>query len=243
MAMTEEERRKARNEASKRWYAAHKAAKAAQNKAKPAAKKVEAKLAKPKKEKPKKDPKEAIQKAISKIIKAAIKITPALLKIIKGVAPLLGDAYKAGDPKFAKKVAAQLKGLGFSVETSPDGKAQVGWSAFRAFRVPKAPDPADDGAPFVPFPAPGDEKFEEPEKPVEVPVDPAKLEGIEAGAEGPVEIDDPFGPADEGEEDANEGYENEDEEDEDDPFGDEEDDLDGRADMMREIEAQGGYDD
>ena len=260
MAMTEEERRKARNEASKRWYAAHKAAKKAMKKAakkaeaKPAAKKAEAKpavvQARPK---PPKDPNAGLQKQVDKILKRGAKPVAEVSALIKEIGPVLAEIYKTGDEKFVKKsVGALRKAFDLGIETPPDGKGSVTFVRAKAFRCPKAaaPGPAEPADKpdelFVPFPAPGDEQFEEKEpEPVEIPVDPAKLDEIPAGGgDDPVDVDvdggdDPF--ADEDDEDKD--PDDEDDEDLDDEDRLDDDYLNGRAEMMGEIDAQGGYDD
>lgn len=253
MAMTEEERRKARNEASKRWYAAHKAAKKAAKKAaaKPEAKKVEAKpAAVQKRPKPAKDPNAGLQKQIDKLIKRGAKPVAQVSALVKEIGPVLAEIYKTGDEKFVKKsVGALRKAFDLGIETPPDGKGSVTFVRAKAFRCPKAaaPEPVEDGAQFVPFPAPGDEQFEEKEpEPVEIPVDPAKLDEIPAGGgDDPVDVDvggdgdeDPFG----GDEDEDKDPDEDGDEDEDEDNLDE-DWANGRAEMMGEIDAQGGYDD
>ena len=261
MAMTEEERRKARNEASKRWYAAHKAAKAAK---KPAKKQVEAKPTKKVALKPMKKQKaekpQNFQKRVAKTVKAFAGPVAKVEKLVKDVAPLLAEIYKAGDEKETKKLVRDLsRGLGLSVAVSSDGKASVEWSVVRTFRVPKtqtpAEEPAENAAPELPPEEPVSqpdefEESEESEEPVEVPVDPAKFNGIPSGEDAPpVDIDDETQDDEDDEDDLLGGDEDEDEDEDDDEDEDEDeepdpdDDLEGRAEMMREIEAQGGYDD
>lgn len=206
MPMTDEERRAARNAASKRWYAAHKAAKKAAAKAgakqKPA-KKVEAKPAKP--AKPTKKTRAKAAKPVSKgrdPLREAEKLVKKFAKVAAGIKPMLCDAveildraYRGGDEKYVGKVERVLrKGLGIGI-VDDGAKTKAGIEAWSkgirmpAFRLPVkelAEEPAVEPVPEEPVPeepAPEEPVQEEPatEKPTEVPVDPAMLTGVEEG--------------------------------------------------------------
>ena len=243
MAMTEEERRKARNEASKRWYAAHKA----QNALNPRSGRKSVK----------KDPTAETQKRIDKLVKAFAGPVAKTKKLLKEAASLLTDIYRTGDETLVILSAQTLsKGLGLSVTRTEDGKVSVAFASEKTFRVPKtATKPAKDGDVFVPFPPPDGAEPETETKPVEIPVDPSELENVADGQETAdiqvTDFDDPLKDDDDEDDDDWDDDDDDwdDDEDDDDDEGDEDDedgddaDLDGRAEMMREIEAQGGYDD
>lgn len=268
MAMTPEERRAARNAASRRWYLAHKAAKAASNKAgqkqakqaaKPKARKAEAKPAKPQNG--------GLAKRLDKFVEKGTKAADAFKALVKDAAVLIAEAYKSGDEKLVAR-ACRAFGRKLSLEVAPcpdDGKAMLSVSiGAKVFRVPKAQKAEQPAA--TPAAAPKAEAKhaslapdgEEEKAETVVTVDPATLAGIEEGTVAAPAAE----PADEDEdEDEDEDKDPTDEErlaelrdkDPDDLTDDEREELAqadegddwsaGRADMMREMEAQGSFDD
>jgi hypothetical protein len=262
--LTEEERRRRRNEASRRCYLKRKAAQAAAQAAKnpkPKARAVEAKPA-PRPAPKKGDPVAMAEKIVKKFAKTAAGVKPMLAE----AAELLKAVYPAADQKTTEKVERILaKGLG--VKAVDDGaktravltaaSKAVKTPAFRLAKPAEEPveEPAEENAQFVPFPDPDKLEDEDPE-PAEVPLDPETIEKIDAGeiaAEDAVKNDD-FDEEDEDETDE----EDEDKDDEDKDEDDEEDEdarrerderridddwASGRWDMMREMDAQGSFDD
>lgn len=263
--LTEEERRRRRNEASRRCYLKRKAAQAAAQAAKnpkPKAKAVEAKPA-PRPAQKKGDPVAMAEKLVKKFARTAAGVKPML----KEAAEFIGAVYKSEDQRVVEKVERILaKGLGVSFAGTPSDpleKTRVCLDAVSkavktpAFRLAEpAEEPAEDGAQFVPFPDPDENGDEDPE-PAEVPLDPETIEKIDAGeiaAEDAVKNDDFDDEEDEDETDE----EDEDKDDEDKDEDDEEDEdarrerderridddwASGRWDMMREMDAQGSFDD
>jgi len=247
MAMTDEERRAARNAASRKWYEAHKAAKAAQNKAgkaKPKAKKVECKP-KAGKAKPKAAAKAGcakLEKQVDKFAEKAAKATEAYKAALKEAAALFGEVCKSGDEKLVLKASkAFSKKLSLEIALSPeDGKAELtpAIQPPKAVRIPKSK------------PAVADKSEEDKPKEKAETVDPTTLTGIDAGepAEEQEDEDDDKTDAERlaelREKDPDERTEKEQEELEElEELEQAERDAEGQADTMRELEEQGAYDD
>lgn len=259
MAMTEEERRRARNEASKRWYAAHKAAKKATApktgaKQKPA-KKVEAKSARAAKP-AKKAAGTDVQKRIDKLVKKNEKVASAAGILLKEAASILADVYKTGDQKLIDKTTKLFaKRLSIAVEPDGDGRMAAKFTGAKSFRAPKqAVSKENTDEVFVPF---------EPDKPAEEPkeisVDPSLLTGVEEGTvtKSDLEAQQPVNLDDEDDEDPDSDPDEDEEEKDPEDMDDEEyakyrerqaeketdEFFEGRAETMRELEEQGAYDD
>jgi len=253
MAMTPEERKAARREASRRWYEKQKAL-GAKNPAagkggKPAAAKVKAVPARKAKAPAKKAPDAGeFEKRFAKLAAKNAKAVGQVKALVKEAGALAGEAIKALGQEKADAVAKWLK-RGLSLSLSADfaeGKASVAFSADKQFRVPKA----KAAAAALPEP--------EPEKPVEVAVDPAVLEQAEEGKAlreedvvpppeaGCGEPDEWADPEDEGEDEEVDPDEMDDEEREEweaeEAEREAEREREGRADMFRELESQGGFD-
>ena len=252
MAMTEEERRKARNEASRRWYAAHKAAKATMAPEKGAkqkpVKKTEAKLARAVKS-TEKAPNQDIQKRIDKLIKKNERVVSASETLLKEATAILTDVYKTGDQKLIDKTTKLFaKKLSIAVELDGDGRMVAKLTGAKTFRVPKAATACVQPAPDV-----GDEPPSE-EEPKEISVDPSLLTGVEDGTIARSDIETPSSDYDDEDLDPDED-EDEDEKDPDDMDDEEykrylerqaekESDafFENRAERFRELEEQGEYD-
>lgn len=258
MAMTEEERRKARNEASKRWYAAHKAAKAAKNKllkARP----VEFKKANPK---PAQDS-EKLERALDRFVEKGTKAADAYRDLVKSAAETLGEVFKSGDEKLIAK-ACRLVGKKLSLEVKPmpeDGKAEIAVSiGAKLFRIPKA-KPAPVAKEPEPDESPKETEETELAKHKVVAVNPSLLTGIEEGSVTTADVDasqedsqdDPDCDDEEcdGECDEDEEEEKDPEEMDDDEYArhlerqaerQAEEWATGHADVMHEMEKQGAYD-
>lgn len=226
--LTPEEIRARRNEASRRWYAAHKA-KGAVNKAVNKAVK-NADFPAAKKAAPvKKADGELIMKRVDRLVKKNIKAVGQVKGLMKEAAEILGDTYKTGDEKLIASVQKALgKNLCIQVDAQtlePEGNAKKAVSfavGAKLFRVPKrkgTPDGA--GADQAGEPAAAREKTAEPGpgvsdvQPKEIPVDPSKLEGVESGEAAEADIDSLAG-----------GETDDDEEDRDAEEEEEEDDVD-----------------
>ncbi len=246
MAMTEEERRRARNEASKRWYQAHKAAKAAMNRL-PKAKAAEAK-------KPAAGAK--LEKAVDKFVDKGAKAAETYRGLVKSAAALLADVYRSGDEKL---VANAVKAFGRRLSLEVEADPATGWGVVRSgdlgeskFRVPKAkPAPEEargavEDGPCVSDPDTADDRV--------VPVDPSILTGVgEDEVLKSSDVDSQPGYRDDDFDDEDDDFDDEDDEDFDDEDDDEraerrrrreEDDwAEGHDDMMREMSEQGAFDD
>ena len=250
MAMTEEERRQARNEASKRWYQAHKAAKAAMNK-----------LPKAKTAEVKKPGGAKLEKLVDKFVDRGVKAAETYRGLVKSAAGILSDVYRSGDDKLvAKTVKTFGRQLSLVVEADPS----TGWGVVKSgelgeskFRVPKA-KPAGQEAPsdetgVSPGPEPGEEEDDKI-----VPVDPSVLTGVgEDEVLKNSDVDSQPGYRDDDLDEDDEDFDDDDDdydEDEDDEGYDEdraerrrrreEDDwAEGHDDMMREMSEQGAFDD
>lgn len=243
--MSEDERRRRRNEASRRCYLRRKAELAAQaqpvrakNK-KPKAKTVEAKPARAKPARRGPDPIVAAERLCKTYAKVANGVKP----MIKDAAEFLGIVYKSEDQRVAEKVERILaKGLGVSVSrlaSDPVEKTRVCIDAVsKAVKTPKfrltAETPAEpEPEPLQPEPA----EPEDEDEPAEVPVDPALLEKVDAGEvdkseiELPQDKDDKSDEDDEDDSDLDEDDEpeNEDEDDEDDEDDESEEAQERRA--------------
>ena len=255
MAMTEEERRKARNEASRRWYAAHKAAKAAMAPEKGAkqkpVKKVEAKPARAAKP-DEKAPNQDIQKRIDKLIKKNERVVSASEVLLKEATAILADVYKTGDQKLIDKTTKLFaKKLSIAVEPDVDGRMVAKFNGAKTFRVPKTAATTR----VQPAPDTGDAPPSEEES-KEISVDPSLLTGVEDGTIARSDIETPSSNYDdEGLDPDEDEDEDEDEKDPDDMDDEEykrylerqaekESDafFENRAERFRELEEQGEYD-
>ena len=255
MAMTEEERRKARNEASRRWYAAHKAAKATMAPEKGAkqkpVKKVEAKPAGAAKL-AEKAPNQDIQKRIDKLIKKNERVVSASEVLLKEATAILADVYKTGDQKLIDKTTKLFaKKLSIAVEPDVDGRMVAKFNGAKTFRVPKTAATTR----VQPAPDTGDEPPSEEES-KEISVDPSLLTGVEDGTIARSDIETPSSNYDdEGLDPDEDEDEDEDEKDPDDMDDEEykrylerqaekESDafFENRAERFRELEEQGEYD-
>ena len=249
MAMTEEERRQARNEASKRWYQAYKAAKAAMNR-----------LPKAKAAEVKKPGGSKLEKAVDKFVDKGVKAAETYRGLVKSAAAILADVYRSEDEKLvAKTVKTFGRQLSLVVEADP----AAGWGVVKSgelgeskFRVPKA-KPAEQAAPPVGTGVSGLEPVVEEDDKI-VPVDPSVLTGV--GEDEVLKNSDV---------DSQPGYRDDDLDEDEDDFDDDDDDLDededdeeydedraerrrrreeddwaeGHDDMMREMSEQGAFDD
>ena len=264
--LTPEEIRARRNEASRRWYAAHKAKGAVNKAGKKAVKNADFPAAK-------RADGELIMKRVDRLVKKNIKAVGQVKGLMKEAAEILGDTYKTGDEKLITSVQKALgKNLCIQVDArtlEPEGKAKKAVSfavGAKLFRVPKRKGTPDDvGAdPAVGLSAAREKTAEQGPgvsdvQSREIPVDPSKLEGVESGEAAEADIDSLAG-GETGDEDEDD-RDAEEEEDEDDVDEDElsdeereerrrhraekdaedfqEDYLSGRGDMMRELNAQG----
>lgn len=258
MAMTEEERRAARNAASKRWYAAHKAAKKTAKAATPkaGAKQKPAKKAEAKPARAKKAAKKAagvdVQKNIDKLVKKNEKVASAAGVLLKEAASILADVYKTGDQKLIDKTTKLFaRRLSIAVEPDGDGRMVAKFAGAKAFRVPKqAASKENTDAVFVPF-----EPDAPAEEPKEISVDPSLLTGVEDGTVTKSDLDAQAAEAEDEDEDSvpDEDEDEKDPEDMDDEEYEEyrerqaeketDEFFEGRAETMRELEEQGAYDD
>lgn len=269
-AMSEEERRQRRNEASRRCYLKRKAELAAQ--AQPVGAKNHKSKAETKPARRGPDPIVAAERLCRTYAKVANGVKP----MIKDAAEFLGIVYKSEDQRVVEKVERILtKGLGVKVgrlESDPAETTRVCVdAASKAVKTPKfrltPAEPEQDVEP-----EPDVEPEQQPEiedEPAEVPVDPAFLEKVDAGEADKSEIEIPQDKTDEDDEDDEDEIDSEDDEDEDEDDEDEDDEDDeseeaqerrvrrrrreesdnireyesGRWDMMGEMGAQGAFDD
>lgn len=267
--ITDEERRRRRNEASRRCYLKRKALAA---KAKPKARPVKAKPAAAKPAKPAKPSgKElaaASAKLAEKLVKKYAKVAAGVKPMVKEAAELLATVYKSGDQRAVEKTERILsKGLGVAVVDANEPKSKVRLEAvskavkspgFRAARhAVSAAAPAEDG----------ETEDGETEAPAEVLVDPELLAKIDAGEADKSEIDaqgadgdglgeDPDEDLDDDSDEDPDGEDGDEDEDEDedsgedgsrsrrsDPSGGEDEYSRGRWEMLGEMGAQGAFDD
>lgn len=198
--LTPEEIRARRNEASRRWYAAHKAKGAVNKAGKKAVKNADFPAAK-KAAPVKKADGALIMKRVDKLVKKNIKAVGQVKGLMKEAAEILGDTYKTGDEKLIASVQKALgKSLCIQVDAQtlePEGNAKKAVSfavGAKLFRVPKrkvTPDGADQAGDL----AAAREKTAEQGpgvsdvQPKEIPVDPSKLEGVESGEAAEADID------------------------------------------------------
>ena len=238
-AMSEEERRQRRNEASRRCYLRRKAELAGQ--AQPVGVKNHKSKTETKPARRGPDPVVAAERLCRTYAKVANGVKP----MIKDAAEFLGIIYKSEDQRVVEKVERILsKGLGVKVgrlESDPIETTRVCVdAASKAVKTPKfrltqaEPEPQQDVEP-EPEPEPEVEPDVEPEiedEPAEVPVDPAFLEKVDAGEADKSEIEIPQDKTDEDDEDEidseDDEYEDENEDDED------EDDEDDESEEARE---------
>ena len=198
--LTPEEIRARRNEASRRWYAAHKAKGAVNKAGKKAVKNADFPAAK-KAAPVKKADGALIMKRVDKLVKKNIKAVGQVKGLMKEAAEILGDTYKIGDEKLIASVQKALgKSLCIQVDAQtlePEGKAKKVVSfavGSKLFRVPKRKG-TPDGADQAGEPAAEREKTAEQGpgvsdvQPREIPVDPSKLEGVESGGAAEADID------------------------------------------------------
>ena len=272
-AMSEEERRQRRNEASRRCYLKRKAELAAQ------AQPVGAKNHKSKTEtKPTRRGPDPIV-AAERLCRTYAKVANGVKPMVKDAAEFLGIIYKSEDQRVVEKVERILsKGLGVKVgrlESDPIETTRVCIdAASKAVKTPKfrltpaEPEPQPD---VEPKPEIEDEPDVEPEpdvedEPAEVPVDPAFLEKVDAGEADKSEIEIPQDKTDEDDEDEIDSEDDEDEDEDEDDEDDEDDESEeaqerrtrrrrreesdnvreyesGRWEMMGEMGAQGAFDD
>ena len=200
--LTPEEIRARRNEASRRWYAAHKAKGAVNKAGKKAVKNADFPAAK-KTAPVKKADGELIMKRVGKLVKKNVKAVGQVKCLMKEAAEILGDTYKTGDEKLIASVQKALgKNLCIQVDAQtlePEGKAKKAVSfavGSKLFRVPKrkvTPDGA--GADQAGEPAAALSTAADPAvgvsgvQPKEIPVDPSKLESVESGEAAEADID------------------------------------------------------
>jgi len=224
--LTPEEIRARRNEASKRWYAAHKAKGAVNKAGKKTAKKADLPAAK-KVALVKKDDGAPIMKRVDKLVKKNIKAVGQIKGLMKEVAEILGDTYKTGDEKLIASVQKALgKNLCIQVDAQtlePEGKAKKVVSfavGAKLFRVPKRRGTLDGvGTDQVDDIVAACEKTAEQGPGVsdvqskEISVDPAKLEGVESGEVTEADIDPVTGEETGGEDEDDQDAEEEEEED------------------------------
>lgn len=189
MAMTEEERRQKRNEASRRCYLKRKAAMAAMNRAggvRPKAKAVEVRPAKKGAlfGAGKKDPSAQALRAVEKLAKKFAKPVSQAKAMVKEAAQVLADLYRTGDEKAVAKALKTIeKELSLVVGTDPENPARKNVSmavGAKAFKVPKPKEERKPAAAEPPA-APPPEEEPDGEKEKIVTVDPALLTGIEEG--------------------------------------------------------------
>lgn len=232
--LTPEEIRARKNEASRRWYAAHKAKGAVNTAGKKTAKKAD--LPSAKKAAPvQKAGGAPIMKRVDKLVKKNIKAVGQVKSLMKDVAEILGDAYKTGDEKLIASVQKALgKNLCIQVDAQtlePEGKAKKAVSfavGAKLFRVPKRKETPDgDGADRADDLVAACEKTAErgpgvsDVQPKEISVDPSKLEGVESGDVAEADIDPVTGEETDDEDDQDAEEEEEEEEEEDDVDEDE----------------------
>ena len=239
-AMSEEERRQRRNEASRRCYLKRKTELAAQ--AQPVGAKNHKSKAETKPARRGPDPVVAAERLCRTYAKVANGVKP----MIKDAAEFLGIVYKSEDQRVVEKVERILtKGLGVKVgrlESDPAETTRVCVdAASKAVKTPKfrltpaEPEPQPD---VEPEPDVESEPDVEPEpeiedEPAEVPVDPAFLEKVDAGEADKSEIEIPQDKTDEDDEDDEDEIDSEDDEDEDDEDEDDEDDESEEAQERR----------
>lgn len=257
-AMSEDERRRRRNEASRRCYLRRKAELAAQaqpvgakNK-KPKAKAVEAKPArtKPAQAKPTRRGPDPVV-AAERLCKTYARVAGGIKPMLKDAAEFLGIVYKSEDQRVVEKVERILaKGLGVSFAGTPSDpleKTRVCLDAVsKTVKTPKFRLTVDTAATAEPEPLPEASAEPEPEndEPAEVPVDPALLEKVDAGEADKSEIEipqDKDGKSDEDDEDdsdldGDDESENEDEDDDEDDEDDESEEAQERRARRRERE-------
>ena len=243
-AMSEEERRQRRNEASRRCYLKRKAELAGQ------AQPVGVKNHKSKTEtKPTRRGPDPIV-AAERLCRTYAKVANGVKPMVKDAAEFLGIIYKSEDQRVVEKVERILaKGLGVKVgrlESDPIETTRVCVdAASKAVKTPKfrltpvEPEPQQDVEPEPePEVEPDVEPDVEPEiedEPAEVPVDPAFLEKVDAGEADKSEIEIPQGKTDEDEIDSeDEEYEDEDEDEIDSEDDEDEDDEDDESEEARE---------
>ena len=247
-AMSEEERRQRRNEASRRCYLKRKAELAGQ------AQPVGAKNHKPKAEtkaeaKPARRGPDPVV-AAERLCRTYAKVANGVKPMIKDAAEFLGIIYKSEDQRVVEKVERILtKGLGVKVgrlESDPIETTRVCVdAASKAVKAPKCrltqAEPEPEPEPNVePEPQPENEPEpeDEPEvedEPAEVPVDPAFLEKVDAGEADKSEIEIPQGKTDEDDEDEIDPEDDEyEDEDEIDSEEDEDEDEDDESEEARE---------
>ena len=272
-AMSEEERRQRRNEASRRCYLKRKAELAAQ--AQPVGAKNHKSKAEAKPARRGPDPVVAAERLCRTYVKVANGVKP----MVKDVVRFLSDVYKTEDRGVVLKVEKVLsKGLGVWIGHMPDDsgeKTRVRLDVLSS--AVKTPEfrltPAEPEPEVEPQPEAEDKQEIESEaepEPAEVPVDPAFLEKVDAGEADKSEIEIPQDKTDEDDEDDEDDIDSEDDEDEDEDEDDDEDDEDdeseeaqerrvrrrrreesdsvreyetGRWEMMGEMGAQGAFDD
>ena len=266
-AMSEEERRQRRNEASRRCYLRRKAELAGQ------AQPVGAKNHKPKAEsKPARRGPDPVV-AAERLCRTYAKVANGVKPMIKDAAEFLGIIYKSEDQRIVEKVERILsKGLGVKVgrlESDPIETTRVCIdAASKGVKTPKfrltPAEPESEPDPNV------EPEPEIEDEPAEVPVDPAFLEKVDAGEADKSEIEIPQDKTDEDDEDDEDEIDSEDDEYEDEDDDEDDDDEDdeseealerrvrrrrreesdsvreyetGRWEMMGEMGAQGAFDD
>ena len=243
-AMSEEERRQRRNEASRRCYLRRKAELAGQ------AQPVGAKNHKPKAEtKPARRGPDPVV-AAERLCRTYAKVANGVKPMIKDAAEFLGIIYKSEDQRVVEKVERILsKGLGVKVsrlESDPIETTRVCIdAASKAVKTPKfrltPAEPESEPDPNV-EPEPQQDVESDPnvepepeieDEPAEVPVDPAFLEKVDAGEADKSEIEIPQDKTDE--DDDEDEIDSEDDEDEDENEDDEdEDDEDDESEEAQE---------